>query len=321
MKKLIPLLFVVLVLVFVGTGCGGSKTAPTVIPTEVFTEVPTPVPTETPTPVPTETPIPQPSAHEDLLGTICDDVGCNGDAQERPATGMMMVYVPAGEFEMGSTEGDDDAQPVHTVALDGFWIDSTEVTYAQYQRCEEAGGCERPPAGTYKAQFFHYDQEGFGDHPIQQTSWEHAAAYCAWAGGRLPTEAEWEYAARGPEGYVYPWGDSEPDCDKANYQAGAGLWCVGDSSPVGSHPTGASWCGAQDMAGNVAEWVADSYAADTYATSPSMNPTGPSSGSQRVVRGGGAVSYRFGVRSYARQSLPFDFQPGDTGFRCAKDAD
>ena len=253
------------------------------------------------------------------MGTICDDTGCNGKTLERSEDGMVMVYVPAGDFEMGSAGGNDDAQPVHTVALDGFWIDSTEVTYARYWRCEEAGGCERPPEVSVYPAWDHYDKEEYGHHPIWKVTWAHADAYCAWAGGSLPTEAEWEYAARGPEGFTYPWGNTEPDCGKANYEAGTG-GCVGDSKPVGSYPAGASWCGAQDMAGNADEWLADWYAADYYATSPAMNPTGPSSGTRRVVRGGGEMSSLVILRGYTRQALPFDYQGPATGFRCAKDA-
>ena len=298
-------------------------TSPSPNPAEDPTELPpgvvTPVP-EVPTPIPTEAPTPLPSAHVAILGTICDLVGCNADTLERPEDGMVMVYAPAGEFEMGNADGADDAQPVHTVALDGFWIDSTEVTYAQYQHCEEAGDCERPAAVTAYADWDHYDNGNYGEHPIWKVDWQHAVTYCAWAEGRLPTEAEWEYVARGPEGYTYPWGDDEPDCDKANFRAGAGF-CVADSSPVGSHPAGASWCGAQDMAGNVSEWVADWYAADYYATPLSTDPAGPSSGSQRVVRGGGETTRKVGIRGYTRQSLPFDVQGPATGFRCAMDVE
>ena len=314
----------VAVLVLAVTGCGRRPgSSPATPPTDDATEAPPPtqfsteVPTEAPTVVPTSTPTPLPSAHEIILGTICDANACNGDTQERPTDGMLMVYVPAGEFEMGSADGRDDARPAHTVALDGFWIDSTEVTYAQYWRCEEAGGCDRPPAVTTYAAWDHYDNEDYGEHPIWNATWEHADVYCAWAGGRLPTEAEWEYAARGPEGYTYPWGNSKPDCDKANYSAGT--LCVGDSSPVGSHPAGTSWCGAQDLAGNTSEWVADWYGAGYYATSSSVNPTGPSSGSKRVLRGGHENTKYISIRGYARQSAPSDFQV--PGFRCAKDAE
>ena len=319
-NKPLPRLALVTIVVLAIAACGrGAESSPAAAPTLVPTEAPPP--TEVPTAVPTETPTPLPSAHEDLVGTICDASGCNADTRERPSDGMLMVYVPAGEFEMGSDDGNDDAQPVHAVSLDGFWLDRTEVTYAQYWSCEEAGGCERPPAMTgRRAEWDHYDNEEYGKHPIWFVTWELADAYCAWAGGRLPTEAEWEYVARGPEGYTYPWGNSDPDCDKANFKHG--MLCVGDSTPVGTHPAGASWCGAQDMAGNAHEWVADWYATDYYATSPPKNPTGPTSGSQRVVRGGHENATRVTIRGYTRQPRPVDSLQGLLpGFRCAKEAE
>ena len=325
LKRLVLSLCVVGILVLAVAACGPLREAapsqgPATDPTELPTEVPTPVP-EVPTPIPTEAPIPLPSAHVAVLGTICDDSGCNADTLERPDDGMVMVYVPAGEFEMGSADGNDDAQPVHTVALNGFWIDTTEVTYAQHQRCQEAGVCERPPEVVAFAAWDHYDNENYADHPIWKVTWAHADAYCGWVGARLPTEAEWEYTARGSDGYTYPWGNSEPDCDKANHTLSSDVWCVGGTSPVGSHPNGASWCGTQDMAGNVSEWVADWYAADYYAASPSMNPTGPPSGTKRVIRGGHENAKYFSMRGYTRVSAPPDLQPGAAGFRCAMDVE
>jgi formylglycine-generating enzyme required for sulfatase activity len=214
-------------------------------------------------------------------GTVCDGKGCNGDTWSRPADGMVMVYVPAGEFEMGSTEGGDVEQPVHTVALDGFWIDQTEVSNGQYALCVEAGACEPPAERGLYIRDPHYGDSAYDDYPVSHVSWYQAMAYCEWAGARLPTEAEWEYAARGSDGHTYPWGSSAPDCDKANYGGTDG--CVGDVTAVGSYPAGASWCGAEDMVGNVWEWVADWYG--PYPSGRQVNPTGPSSGVARVLRG------------------------------------
>ena len=233
-----------------------------------------------------------------------------------------MVYVPAMEFEMGSTEGDSDEQPVHTVALDGFWIDQTEVTNAQFavflnergnqteggvtwldledEDClvEQSGGEFRP-------------RSGYADHPVIEVSWYGATAYCGWVGGRLPTEAEWEYAARGPDGHIYPWGNDAPTCERAQFSG-----CSGHTVPVGSLPAGASWCNAQDLAGNVWEWVEDWYG--EYPSGRQVNPTGPSSGERRVLRGGSWLSEPNNVRG----AFHGWFHPVDTydngGFRCAR---
>ncbi|MGD2147547.1 MAG: formylglycine-generating enzyme family protein [Anaerolineae bacterium] len=226
-----------------------------------------------------------------------------------------MVYVPAGEFEMGCAEGGDDEQPVHTTAVDDFWIDQHEVTNAQYVRCADAGACSPPlETGSYTRDAY-YGDTTYKDYPVIFVSWDQAVEYCRWAGSRLPTEAEWEYAARGTDGRTYPWGDTAPDCSMANYRSGDGL-CVGDTNAVGSYPAGASWCGALDMAGNVWEWVADwrGY----YPSERQVNPTGPSSGRERVLRGG---SWRYGwisARSTYRSGRRPDGRGGLIGFRCAR---
>ena len=241
--------------------------------------------------------------------------GRPGDTWTRPVDGKAMVYVPAGTFIMGNAEGEPDERPPHTVVLDGFWIDQTEVSNAQYLRCVEAGDCSPPPeSGSYTRDPY-YGNSTYDDYPVIFVSWYQAADYCAWAGGRLPTEAQWEYAARGSDGRTYPWGDSAPDCSKANYRGADGL-CVADTSGVGAYPAGASWCGALDMAGNVWEWVADWYG--HYPSEHQVNPTGPSSGEKRVLRGG---SWRYG-RISARCAYRGGRRPagrgGLIGFRCAR---
>jgi formylglycine-generating enzyme required for sulfatase activity len=218
-----------------------------------------------------------------------------GETWTRPADGAVMVYVPAGEFLMGSTDADPDAapheKPQHTVYLDAFWIDRTEVTNAQYRKCVEAEACEEP-------QCWAFDKYSAPDQPVVCVSWDAAQAYAAWAGGRLPTEAEWEKAARGTDGRLYPWGDSAPDCDKANY-----LGCAETSLPVASHPDGASPYGVLDMAGNAYEWVADWYDEDYYSRSPDGNPQGPDTGDLRVLRGGSFFNLQGFVRCAARYWL------------------
>lgn len=187
------------------------------------------------------------------------------------------VQVPAGEFTMGSAleEGESNEHPSHTVNLAGFWIMQTEVTNAQYAKCVAAGACSAPSNSTWQI-------PSRADFPVTDVTWDQAQSYATWAGGRLPTEAEWEKAARGTDGRTYPWGNRPPACYRLNYDN-----CIGVAQKVGSYPPSASSpYGVQDMAGNVAEWVSDWYAADFYSQSPADNPLGPVTGSQRVVRGG-----------------------------------
>jgi formylglycine-generating enzyme required for sulfatase activity len=218
-----------------------------------------------------------------------------------------MVYVPAGEFLMGSTYEDpfaeDDEKPQHTVYLAAFWIDRTEVTNAQYRKCVEAGACQPPGC---------WDDSRLNapDQPVVCVTWYEAQDYAAWVGGRLPTEAEWEKAARGIDGQIYPWGDSPPDCDKTNYSS-----CAGKPLPVGTHPDGASPFGVLDMAGNVWEWVADWYDGDYYSQDRPINPQGPDRGGQRVLRGGTLISTRSTLRCAVRHKWPPNNWNNDIGFR------
>ncbi|TEU12485.1 MAG: formylglycine-generating enzyme family protein [Anaerolineales bacterium] len=255
------------------------------------TSAPPMPPTDTPTPMsPTDTPMPVPAA----------------DMPSSTPPGM--VYVPAGEFTMGHDEGDSDEQPVHTVYLDAFYIDKTEVTNTQYRKCVEAGRCDTPRKTTY------YDNADYAQHPVVYVSWNDADAYCRWADKRLPTEAEWKKAARGTDGRTYPWGEGL-DCDHAQYSE-----CAGGTVPVGSKPKGASPYGALDMVGNVWEWVADWYDPGYYSQSPGRNPPGPDSGERRVLRGGSWHSnQRFARCAYRVGGNP-RYWYFYVGFRCARDA-
>jgi formylglycine-generating enzyme required for sulfatase activity len=243
-----------------------------------------------------------------------------------PSAPPDMVYVPDGEFTMGSDKGDNDEQPIHTVYLDAFYIDETEVTNAQYRACVEAGACNAPSRTTY------YDDDDYAQHPVVHVSWNDADAYCRWAGKRLPTEAEWEKAARGTDGRTYPWGN-DFDCHKGNfddeqefnvYVVPGGPNCDGyvRTAPVGSFLAGASPYGVLDMAGNVWEWVADWYASDYYSQSPDRNPPGPDSGESRVLRGGSwrivAANVRWGICSTYRIVFDPDSGYNIVGFRCAR---
>ena len=251
----------------------------------------------TSTPRPTSVPTQRPTAS--ASPTIISEVD-----------GMTLVYVPAGEFLRGSRENDadawDDEKPQHTVYLDAYYIDQTEVSNAQYKLCVQAGVCGQPRDTTY------YNNINYADHPVVNVDWYDANDYCEWAGRELPFEAQWEKAARGTDGRTYPLGEGI-DCNRANYAG-----CIGRTSPVGSFPASASPYGALDMAGNVWEWVADWYSEDYYRTSPRENPAGPSDGTRRVLRGGS----RDFIGGYARSAFRSDGDPGYSygylGFRCAR---
>ena len=228
-----------------------------------------------------------------------------------PIDGMLMVEIPAGEFQMGKDDdliGDDS--PRHTVYLDTYWIDQTDVTNAMYALCVRAGKCtftiQHAPTAV------HFDDPDYADHPVVYVTWYQAVDYCNWAGRRLPSEAEWEKAARGTDGRPFPWGKKPVNSTLANYND-----TLGDTSSVGSYPAGASPYGLLDMAGNVRQWVADWFDALFYRNSPLQNPLGPGMGDKRVLRGGSFKDPANGVRVTTR----FEHEPGSAGmnrgFRCA----
>ncbi|MEA3441562.1 MAG: SUMF1/EgtB/PvdO family nonheme iron enzyme, partial [Chloroflexota bacterium] len=207
----------------------------------------------------------------------------------RDEFGVLMGLVPGGGFEMGGADGEADAEPVHDVVLETFYIDPHEVTNASYAECVFAGICDTPAEHSSQTRKNYYGDTRYGDYPVLNINWMQANRYCEWRGARLPTEAEWEIAARGGLiGENYPWGDDEPIC-QAGMENGAkfddGNGCSGtDTEAVGSFaPNG---YGLYDMAGNLGEWTADWYAVDYYAGSPVENPTGPPAGEHKVIRGG-----------------------------------
>jgi len=246
----------------------------------------------------------------------------------RPKDGLAIIYIPTGDFQMGSETGWSDERPVHQVHLDGFWIDQFEVTNVAFGRfiletgyqtdAEQAGwgyvwqNDQWNRIGGLNWRYPNRPGEGISaimDHPVVQVSWYDANAYCQWAGGRLATEAEWEMAAVGTTGWKYPWGNEfEPTRLNAS---GSG------TVPVGSYETGKSTWGAYDMAGNVWEWVNDWYREDYYASSPSTNPPGPIEVDYKVLRGGGWDPSGGDSRSADRGFLAPSRQGNTIGFRCA----
>jgi len=269
-------------------------------PTQTLLSTGTPLPTKTPpptkTPLPTETPLPTVTPEGEI-----------GSTWMRPMDGMVMVYIPKGVFTMGSNLGDLDEQPVHEVYLDAFWIDQTEITRSMYAQFDSSISA--------------------GNEPVQNISWEQAIAYCAWVGSRLPTEAEWEKAARSSAEYLYPWGNQSPTGELVNFADRKSTlnWedvNVDDGykevAPVGNYPAGASIYGAWDLAGNVSEWVNDWYDETYYSTAPTDNPQGPVGGDFRVLRGGSYYSTASGIRTTDRSWYIAEGSTEYIGFRCAQ---
>ncbi len=228
-----------------------------------------------------------------------------------------MVLVPTGEFMMGARQDDTmaakDERTVHAVHLDAFHIDQYEVTTARYARFLHETKRQTPKYWS--------DQipQRYGNKPVIGVDWNDANGYCVWAGRRLPTEAEWEKAARGTDQRLYPWGNEEPSQQRANFDHCCDFNIYEVLTDVGSFEGGKSPYDVYDMAGSVWEWVADWYDGDYYDKSPERNPTGPSSGEKRVLRGGAWDSTQAYVRSADRLKLSPTFRHDNIGFRCARD--
>ncbi|MGI6259010.1 MAG: formylglycine-generating enzyme family protein [Anaerolineaceae bacterium] len=243
-----------------------------------------------------------------------------GATRVRQTDSMEMVYVPEGMFIMGSDDGELNERPIRQVYVDAFWIDKYEVTNAQYELCVADGACAKPNNDRSHTRVNYYGNPEYADHPVVFVDWYQANSYCEWAGGRLPTEAEWEKAARGPEGNLYPWGNDDANCSLANYNQGSydqPNSCVGDTSQVGSYPEGASYYGVMDMAGNVWEWVNDWYG--PYDATDTINPTGPDSEQDyKVIRGNSWYNVGSDIRSsYRSRHKPTGGNNSNFGFRCA----
>lgn len=289
--------------------------APAATPNPTATSAPTA------TPMPTLTPTPKPE-----LGVTRVD-----------AFGIEQVWVPAGKFMMGTSaatmaelkpprfaaqaQQPESEQPAHAVEITrGFWMDKYEVTNAAFEAFVQAGGYETEAywseAGwkwrQSRAMALPIDcKDKKPDVPRACVTWFEAEAYAKWRGGQLPTEAQWEFAARGPESFLYPWGN-EWDEAKCNLSGSIGL------KPVGSFPAGVSWVGAQDMAGNAMEWVQDWWSISYYAESPEQDPTGPATGARKVEKGGwwGGPSPSYIARSaYRHFEDPPGYQDHHIGFR------
>ena len=255
----------------------------------------------TSTPTPTSTPLPGPDITEEIL-------------------------IPAGNFQRGCDSSNPVENgcttyawqahelPLRTIYLDAFYIDKYEVTNARYQACVNAYRCDTPLFFDSSTRDPYYGNPQYADYPVIDVRWYQANNFCSWAGKRLPTEAEWEKAARGAtDTRKFPWGNQAPDQTLLNYNR-----TIRDTTAVGSYPAGASPYGVMDMAGNVWEWTADWYDSDYYSVSPDSNPTGPATGTRYTDRGGSWSMIADLVRSARRGSSSIDYWNFDGGFRCAR---
>ncbi|MEK6751928.1 MAG: SUMF1/EgtB/PvdO family nonheme iron enzyme [Chloroflexota bacterium] len=225
--------------------------------------------------------------------------------------GMAQVYVPEGEFLMGKGEvRKNDNSPQHIVYLAAFWMDKYEVSNALYLKCLQAGRCTELVSDN-----INYQNWIYRNHPVTYVTWDQANAYCQWAGRRLPTEAEWEKAARGTDGRRYPWGNETPNARLANFSGSM----IHELVSVYRYPLGASPYGALNMSGNTREWVADWYAEDYYLVTPYANPTGPETGTEHSLRSGSYNEDKNEITVTSRYRHEPQSAGLSRGFRCAED--
>ncbi len=249
---------------------------------------------------------------DDNCDALVDDTaGC-----KTPPVDEAPVPLPAGRFLMGSDKELDDESPAHMVRLSAVAIDRYEVSNRRYAACVETGRCDPPVFPSSRRRNDYFENLAFADYPVIHVNWNQARIFCEFAGGRLPTEAEWEKAARGGDGLprTYPWGEEEPSCARTN-MGGAGS-CVGDTDRAGRRPAGQSPYGVMNMAGNVWEWVLDWYDSEYYRESPPADPQGPPKGRLKVMRGGGWLNGRDTLRTSCRRAELPSTRAQDVGFRC-----
>jgi len=233
------------------------------------------------------------------------------DVKTSALDGMMQVYVPEGEFLMGKGNvRKNDNSPQQLVYLDAFWMDKYEVSNSMYLKCLQAGECSEMVSDNTT-----YQNWVYRDHPITYVTWEQANAYCLWVGRRLPTEAEWEKAARGTDGRKYPWGNEAPNARLANFDGSM----IHEAVSVYRYPLGASPYGVLNMSGNAREWIADWYANDYYLVMPYANPTGPETGTERSLRSGSYNEDKIEIAITNRYRHEPQSAGLSRGFRCAED--
>ena len=313
MKKVtLVLLFIILL-----SACGG-------------TEAPADLATFTPRPTSVPSIVPSTTAEATVTPTAAPTDAAPGE-RVSSIDGMPQVHIPEGSFRMGGLDARAavDEMPAHDVTLHAFWMDQLEVTNAIYALCVNARVCDPPQSFRSQRREDYFNNPGFKDYPVVYVTWAQASLYCEWAGRRLPTEAEWERAARGNDFRTFPWGENKPDSTFANFN-----FIVRDTTRVGTYSAGASPFRVLDMAGNVAEWTNDFYDYDYYLTGETLNPPGPltSSNFNRVVRGGSLGDAEINIRVSKRSSVlgsNLNAVPGTSaylgdfspriGFRCAED--
>lgn len=348
MRKTIPYLTIILLFGIILSACSPQNPEPTVTlapeftlsPTATITEAPTNTPEtiENSTPTPTETPEPTDTPAlptETLVPTLTETESLKlGSTRISEVDQMVQVFVPAGEFIMGSTDIEAKVTidggraypeiPVNTVYLDGFWIDKYEVTNSQYAMCLDAGVCQPLHLNSSETRKEYFGNPEYSNYPVIWVTWYMARTYCEWAGRRLPSEAEWEKAARGTDGRKYPWGNEPVSGERANF---CDVNCprtttnpifddgYADTSPVGSYPAGASPYGAMDMAGNVWEWnssLIGDYPYDANDGREDLDVYG-----ERAWRSGPWSNGYWWLRSAVRyRSAPFYWNV-NLGLRCA----